>query len=113
MTEVEIKFQQEHQEGVVPVGTYLIDAAKRFGIRLEDTCLVDEGIHYCSVTVPSGSHLLSPETKAESEHFAASGRAAWQAMATCFVDTSVNATIHAETAPYGVGYFAASWVRAQ
>jgi ferredoxin len=74
MAEVEVKFEREHQEGVVPVGTYLIDAAKRFGIRFEDACLVDEGIHFCAVTVPSGSHLLSPETKAESEHFAEHGR---------------------------------------
>ena len=73
MAEVEIKFEREKQEGVVPVGTYLIDAAKRFGIRFEEACSIDEGIHFCSVTVPSGAHLLSPKTKAESEHFAEHG----------------------------------------
>jgi ferredoxin len=74
MREVEIKFERENQEGVVAVGTYLIDGAKRFGIRFEEACLVDEGVHHCSVTVPAGAHLLSPETSAESKYFAEHGR---------------------------------------
>lgn len=74
MSEVEIKFEREKQEGVVAVGTYLIDAAKRFGIRFEDVCSVEEGIHYCSINVPSGVHLLSPETSAESAYFTENGR---------------------------------------
>lgn len=74
MSEVEIKFERENREGVVAIGTYLIDAAKRFGIRFEDVCSVEEGIHYCSVNVPSGAHLLSPETSAESAYFTENGR---------------------------------------
>ena len=74
MAEVEIKFERENREGVVPVGTYLIAAAKRFGVRFEEACSIEEGVHYCAVTVPSGAQLLSPETKAESEHFAEQGR---------------------------------------
>jgi hypothetical protein len=46
MREVEVKFEREDQEG----------------------------IHHCAVTVPVGAHLLSPETKAESEYFTKHGR---------------------------------------
>ena len=74
MSEVEIKFKRENQEGVVAIGTYLIDAAKRFGIRFEEVCALTEGVHYCSVNVPSGAHLLSPETSAESAYFSEHGR---------------------------------------
>jgi ferredoxin len=74
MSEVEIKFEREKQEGVVAVGTYLIDAAKRFGIRFEDVCQVDEVIHFCSINVPTGAHLLSPETSSESAYFTEHGR---------------------------------------
>ena len=74
MAEVEIRFEREDREGLVARGTYLIDAAKRFGIHFEDACLPDADIHFCSVTVKKGAALLSPETKAESEHFAKHGR---------------------------------------
>ena len=74
MAEVEIRFERENQEGIVAVGTYLIDAAKRFGIRFEDVCDVETDAHFCSVEIPFGSDLLSPETNAESEHFKTHGR---------------------------------------
>ena len=69
MKEVEIKFEREDREGLVAVGTYLIDAAKRFGIRFEDVCSLETGTHYCSITVTRGADLLSSDTKAESEYF--------------------------------------------
>ena len=69
MKEVEIRFERENQEGIVPPGTYLIDAAKRFGIRFDETCDVTGGTHFCAVTVTTGSDLLSGDTKAESEYF--------------------------------------------
>ena len=69
MQEVEIRFERENQEGIIPLGTYLIDAAKRFGIRFDDTCDVALGTHFCAVTVTTGSNLLSAETKAEAEYF--------------------------------------------
>ena len=74
MAEVEIKFEREKREGVVAVGTYLIDSAKRFGIRFEDVCVPESDVHYCSVVVTSGSNLLSELTRVETEHFALHGR---------------------------------------
>ena len=74
MNEVEIKFEREGREGLVAVGSYLIDAAKRFGIRFEDVCSLETDTHFCSVTITGGGDLLSPQTKAESEHFRKHGR---------------------------------------
>jgi ferredoxin len=74
MKEVEIRFERENQEGVIPPGTYLIDAAKRFGIRFDDVCDIESGTHFCSVTVTKGSQLLSGETKAETAYFKSNPR---------------------------------------
>lgn len=74
MTEAEIKFEREKQDGIVPVGTYLIDAAKRFGIRFKDDCIPVQDLHFCSAVVTKGSANLSALTKLETEHFAAHGR---------------------------------------
>ena len=74
MKEVEIRFERENQEGVIPPGTYLIDAAKRFGIRFDDVCDIESGTHFCSVTVTKGSQLLSGETKAETTYFKSNPR---------------------------------------
>lgn len=69
MQEVEIRFERENHEGVVAPGTYLIDAAKRFGIRFDGVCDLESGTHFCSVNVTTGSDQLSPETKAETKYF--------------------------------------------
>lgn len=74
MAEVEIRFEREGREGVVPAATYLIDAAKRFGIRFDGVCDEEARTHHCSLNVTTGSQLLSPDTKAESEYFADHGR---------------------------------------
>ncbi len=74
MGEVEIRFEREDQEGIVAAGTYLLDAAKRFGIRFEAACMPEEDTHFCSVIVKSGARLLSTETKAETKHFASRSR---------------------------------------
>ena len=74
MQEVEIRFEREDQEGVVPAGTYLIDAAKRFGIRFDESCDVATDTHFCSVVIKTGADLMSADTKAESEHFASRSR---------------------------------------
>jgi len=74
MKEVEIRFERENQEGVIPPGTYLIDAAKRFGIRFDDVCDIESGTHFCSVTVTKGSQLLSGETKTETAYFKSNPR---------------------------------------
>jgi ferredoxin len=74
MAEVEVRFEREKQEGIVAVGTYVIDAAKRFGIRFENACDGARDAHYCSIFVTKGAGLLSSETNAESEHFRLHGR---------------------------------------
>ena len=74
MKEVEIRFERENQEGVIPPGTYLIDAAKRFGIRFDEVCDIESGTHFCSVNVTRGSQLLSEETKAETAYFKSNPR---------------------------------------
>jgi ferredoxin len=74
MLEAHVRFERERREGIVAVGTYLLDAAKRFGIHFEDACIPETDTHYCSVVISSGVDLLSGMTKAESEHFAKAGR---------------------------------------
>ena len=69
MSEVIINFESEKAEGIVAVGTYLIDAAKRLGIKLECDC-TDPEIETsgsCAVTVSKGRTLLSKPTKLETE----------------------------------------------
>lgn len=72
--EAEVRFKREDREGLVAVGTYLIDAAKRFGIHFDDVCVPEMDTHYCSVVVRSGSDQLSELTKAEAKHFEKAGR---------------------------------------
>ena len=64
MKDVEIRFD-EGREGIVPVGTYLIDAAKRMGAAPFD-CGESEQ-HECKVQITEGSKLLSKPTVAETE----------------------------------------------
>jgi ferredoxin len=72
MEEVEISFPDEGREGVVPVGTYLIDAAKRLGISVPD-CTAEEA-HTCEIIIKNGADLLSPPSKAEKEQLDAESR---------------------------------------
>ncbi|MGB5014246.1 MAG: hypothetical protein WBO68_09500 [Pyrinomonadaceae bacterium] len=74
MTETDIKFEREGVEGVVPAGTYLIDAMKRLGVAKFDPCDRTKGIHNCRVAVAAGISLLSELTATETEHFASNGR---------------------------------------
>ncbi len=74
MSNVLLKFEREDREGYVAVGTYLIDAAKRFGIDLTDTGEAKEDLRPDSVLVIIGSEHLSPLTQTETEHFSAHGR---------------------------------------
>lgn len=73
MAEIDIKFEREGLEGVIAEGSYLIDAMKRLGVRLDGVCEPQNDIHFCVVTVTRGSGLLSSETSAEAEHFAKHG----------------------------------------
>lgn len=81
MAEVEVRFEREDLEGVVAVGTYLIDAAKRLGIHFDATCDPASDTHYCSVVVSSGGDLLSEDTRSESEYFRIRTRKAGERLA--------------------------------
>jgi len=65
MKEVEIKFERENLTGVIPVGTYLFDAARRMGVEVECERLGESDL--CAVRVTGGGKLLSKITKAETE----------------------------------------------
>ena len=70
--EADIKFEREERNGLIPVGTYLFDAARRFGIELEcETFGEDED---CLVHILAGKDLLSEFTKFEIEHLSEIGR---------------------------------------
>jgi ferredoxin len=66
--EAEFRFEPSGREGIVPIGTYLIDAALRFGIRIEDECGRKGECDTCAVKIIKGAELLSEPTKAELEH---------------------------------------------
>lgn len=72
--ECEIKFVREGVEGVVPVGTYLIDAMKRLGVSPVEPCERIKGIHHCAVVVSAGIDMLSDPCATETEHFSMYGR---------------------------------------
>ncbi|MEK7723911.1 MAG: 2Fe-2S iron-sulfur cluster-binding protein [Acidobacteriota bacterium] len=68
MEEVEVKFEPSGRHGIVPTGIYLIDAALRFGIKIEDECGRKGECDACAVKIIKGAELLSEPTKAELEH---------------------------------------------
>ncbi len=70
--EVEIKFEREDRSGIVAIGTYLLDAAKRLGIELESEEFGET--EFFVVKVTSGSELLSAPTKTELELLSAERR---------------------------------------
>lgn len=75
MNEVTIDFKSEGLSGVVPVGCYLVDAAKRIGVKLDGDCHKDEaGEHHCIMKISSGKSLLSKPTKIEMELLSATRR---------------------------------------
>ncbi|MDQ2747558.1 MAG: hypothetical protein M3T96_09880 [Acidobacteriota bacterium] len=65
MNEVELKFEREDLAGLVAVGTYLSEAARRFGIELEGEQFDDKDL--AVVKIIKGSELLSAPTVMESE----------------------------------------------
>ncbi|MEP7212276.1 MAG: hypothetical protein ABI791_04330 [Acidobacteriota bacterium] len=69
MSEVLLKIENEGREGVLAVGSYLIDAAARLGTRIEDDPLGNDGLHTCVVTIESGRELLSDLTQIERDQF--------------------------------------------
>lgn len=69
MSEARLTFKREGREGVIPVGTYLSDAARRFGVLFPEKCRPAENIHFCKVSILEGENALTPSTKLESEYF--------------------------------------------
>lgn len=65
MNEVEIKFERENRDGLVAVGTYLLDAAKRLGIDLQNEEFGEREFFVFKVT--NGGELLSAPTATEIE----------------------------------------------
>jgi hypothetical protein len=65
MNEVELKFEREDLAGLVAVGTYLSDAARRFGIELQGEEFDEK--EFSVVKIIKGGELLSAPTKTESK----------------------------------------------
>ncbi len=63
--EAEIKFEREDRDGVVAVGTYLLDAARRLGINPQNEEFDEQEFIVFKVT--NGGDLLSAPTKTELE----------------------------------------------
>ncbi|MEZ5428095.1 MAG: 2Fe-2S iron-sulfur cluster binding domain-containing protein [Pyrinomonadaceae bacterium] len=68
MAEADVIFEREERDGVVAVGTYVIDAAGRLGIEIDADCGRHGECDSCAVTIKKGGNLLSETTKAETEH---------------------------------------------
>ena len=72
MSEVEIRFERESLSGVIAVGSYLYDTAKRFGIDVE--CERRGESDLCAMQILQGRELFSDLTKAEIEQLPAERR---------------------------------------
>lgn len=71
--EVEIKFEREGRSGIIPVGTYLFEAARRMGVKLEGGAIGEEDNDF-AVRIIKGKELLSDFTKFETEHLSDADR---------------------------------------
>lgn len=94
--EVEVEFKTEGIRGNVPTGTFLIDAAKRLGVRFPIPCIPVSGEHYCSVDVESGIGALSEPSDIEREFFE-QGTAVYGNRLACQARLERAATIVVET----------------
>lgn len=74
MADAYIRFEREGLEGVVAVGTRLLDAMKRFGIRSAQTCELQSAKHCCTVSIIQGNGLFDAPSDIEKEHLRADGR---------------------------------------
>ncbi len=69
MKEAELKFEREERSGVIPVGTYLFDAARRLGIEVDCERLGESDA--CAMRVTAGEEFLSQVTEKEKQHLTA------------------------------------------
>jgi len=74
MSDVIIKFESEGLEGVVAAGSYLSDAAKRLGVKIDGDCLDTGTPHECGMKVSAGQTLLSSPTQTEMEQLTSVAR---------------------------------------
>ena len=72
MEVTEIKFEREDLEGIIPIGTYLADAARRLGVELWQEPFGET--EFSVVKIIKGSELLSAPTKAEVDYLSAERR---------------------------------------
>ena len=73
-----IRFEREALDGIIPVGSYIGDALRRFGVKNYERCNAQ---HDCVIEIRSGDDLLSPLTSAEAERFGSAGRKTGQRLA--------------------------------
>src|SRR5215203_2287233 len=67
MNDAEVRFEREDAEGLVAIGSYLSDAAKRLGVKFDNECVPSANEHFCEVEIREGSLLLSTPRNTESE----------------------------------------------
>lgn len=79
--EAELKIEPSGRHGVVPVGTYVFDAATRLGVSLDADCGRSGNCDSCVVTMTKGAELLTPLTGAETAQLSASRRRAGERLA--------------------------------
>ncbi len=65
MAEVELKFENQDIHGVVAVGSYLFDAARRMGVEVSAECERRGECDSCAMKITQGRELLSAPTAAE------------------------------------------------
>ena len=67
MADAVVRFEREEAEGLIAVGSYLGDAAKRLGVKFDPECTTAPAEHNCAVEVTEGADLLSEKTTAEKD----------------------------------------------
>ena len=77
----EIRFEPEGRQGLIAEGTYLSEAANRFGIYFKAECIGGEDGHFCAVLVESGAGLLSVPTQEELDNLSEEARATGERLA--------------------------------
>ena len=78
---VEITFQPAGLSGLVAEGTYVIDAAKRMGVRISAACKGSAECTACVVSIVTGQLLLSAPTEHEQKTLGQEGLAQEQRLA--------------------------------
>src|ERR1700755_1446997 len=75
----EIRFEPEGRQGLIAEGTYLSEAAHRFGIFFDDEC--EQEKHCCAVLIEHGGELLSAPTRQELDNLTDEARASGHRLA--------------------------------